>query len=436
MSKLNTIPLRFVVLCLATSTAIVFASVARAQDTDCSVVLERTGELQVAHCKQCGETNVSGTEPPILLPGAFRLPDFATDATVFQNGWQLNYLGDAHKITGVLAAIQNIRRRERELLWDSVGVLRDQNFDNAYRFCSVYTVLAWHDDTVRMDVNHSDSDDFPTFRADGRVENEQGDGSALTHLHLFRGHPATPVTLPQPTAAVLPRGFQFFFNSEDLGCFDPAGDPFVSPNCKDDNDILQIAFHKDHAEGFLPWDAPDNATGLSRVDTQVVGWSTYGIIKDNDDRRDYGFAVAASTLGGPDVGVIEPPFAIRPRDNARTLSPSQCVSSGQGVVTTEVVIENVPFRTAVPVLAGWDIRYVCQDDDVKEVGVWIDSFDYRLDPLPHNSVGTLRYRISRVLRDKSDSEQHRFDHSVDILGIGPLFTRLSPGDGVVAPVQP
>jgi hypothetical protein len=88
------------------------------------------------------------------------------------------------------------------------------------------------------------------------------------------------------------------------------------------------------------------------------------------------------------------------------------------------------------VLSGWDIGYRCRDDDVKEVGVWIDSFDYRLDPIPHNSMGTLRYRISRVLRDKSNSEPYIFEHSVDILGIGSIFTQLSPGGGVVAPVTP
>jgi len=436
MLKLNAIPLRFVVLCLATGTAMLFASVARAQEADCSVVLERAGELQVVHCNQCAETNVSGTEPPIVLPGAFTLPDFASDATVFQNGWQLNYLGNAHKVTGVLAAIQNIRRRERELLWDSVGVLRDQNFDNAYRFCSVYTVLAWLDDKIQMDVNHSDQANFPTFRADGRVQNEAGDGSALTHLHLFRSHPATPATLPQPTAAVLPRGFQFFFNSSDFGCFDPAGDPFVSSKCKDDNDILQIAFHKDHAEGFLSQGGPDNATGPSRVDTRVVGWSTYGVLKDNDDRRAYSFGAAASTIGGPDVRAIEPAFAISPRDNTHVNPFAQCAGPGSGLLTSEVVIENVPFTTAIPVLAGWDLGYRCRDDDVKEVGVWIDSFDYSLDPLPHNTVGTLRYTISRVLRDEANSEPYEFEHSVDILGIGPLFTQLAPGGGVIEPINP
>ena len=94
-----------------------------------------------------------------------------------------------------------------------------------------------------------------------------------------------------------------------------------------------------------------------------------------------------------------------------------------------------PFRTAVPVLAGWDIGYECRDDDVQELGVWIEGFEYERSPFPHDPTGTLRYRISRVLRDKSDSEQHRFEHSVDILGIGQIFTKLAPG-GVIVPIEP
>lgn len=434
MSVLRTFSCRWGALYLSIAIFLAPAMVVQAQ-IECSVALNRADRLQVAQCTQCGESDVRGTESPVSLNGSFRLPDFASDATVFQSGWRLTYLDGSHKITGVLAAVQNIRRRGRELLWDSVGILRDQNFDDGYKFCNFVSVVAWDRAKVRMAVDHSQREGLGVFDGDGTVSSKKGQGSALTYMRLFRDHPFRPSTLPQPPAVVLPRGFEFVFTSSDFGCFDPSGDVIVSTHCRDDNDLLQMAVHKDHAEGFLPRGGPDNANGPNRVDTTVVGWTTFGIIKDNDARRDYRFKSAASTLGGTDVRAIEPPFAVEPRDDIGGFS-SGCIGTGQsGVVTSEVVIENVPFEAAVPVLAGWDIGYGCRDDDVKDIGVWIEDFSYERIPFLANKSGTLRYRISRVLRDASQSEQHAFDHSIDILGIGPVVTQLGPGGGVVQPVQ-
>jgi hypothetical protein len=406
---------------------------ALAQRAECSTPIVHGDELQVVHCRQCGTSNVSGKESPIVLPGSFTMPAFATRATVFQNGWRLSYLNGSHKITTVRAFVQDIRRSGQTLLWNSEGILRDQNFDDGYEFCSTYTILAWDENKVKIAVDHADKSAHPLFKADGLVESDREDGSALLSLELFRENPANPSSLPQPVAAVLPRGFDFFFSSHDVfpPCFDPAGDPAVGDKCKDDNDLLQLAFHKDHAEGFAPRGAPDNADGPGRVDTTVVGWTTYGIMKDNATKRDVRFATAASTLGGEDVRAIEPPFSIRPRDD-----PSGCLTplpSGDGVVTTEVVIERVPFEVAVPVLSGWNIGYQCEDDDVQDIGVWIESFEYTRQILPFEQGGTLRYRIARSLRNASADQAFKFDHIVDILGIGPVIIPLGPDGGVIQP---
>jgi hypothetical protein len=386
---------------------------------DCAVPVTLAGELQVTHCKVCGESREHGTEDPIFLEGSLELPDFATDATVFQNGWSARYIHDDHRVTAVASAVQDIVRQGRTLRWNSVGLLRDQNFDDAYEYCSTYTVLAWNRNALGVAVDHSPgSSGSELIAGDATVKSDRAQDSALVDMRLSRPHPAQPVLLPQRVAAILPRGFQFFWTSQDVipfpsACFFQGADDVLSECQRDDNDLLQLAFYQDHGEGFRS----PSPVASSAVDTRRVGWVTYGILKDNDTRRDYEFKSLASTFGGVDVGVIEPPFSITPRNDLRG-----CISTREPT-SEEVVIENVPFRTAIPVLAGWDLSYACRDHHVKEVGVSIDEFSYRLDPLAQ--TGTLRYRVSRVLRDDGNAD-FAFDHVVNVLGIGPLTQLVHP----------
>ena len=41
-----------------------------------------------------------------------------------------------------------------------------------------------------------------------------------------------------------------------------------------------------------------------------------------------------------------------------------------GVVTQESVIENLPFEYAIPMLTGWELVLGCDDEHVKEIGIW------------------------------------------------------------------
>ena len=121
-----------------------------------------------------------------------------------------------------------------------------------------------------------------------------------------------------------------------------------------------------------------------------MSWNTYAILKDDSERRDYVFTEAVSTVFGLDVHPIQPPFSILPIESASG------GLSGSGVKHKQVVIDNVPYKYAVPMLTGWDVGYTVSDQHVKEIGIWIDELHYRD---PNDPPGRLRYTVSSVLRD-------------------------------------
>ena len=147
-----------------------------------------------------------------------------------------------------------------------------------------------------------------------------------------------------------------------------------------------------------------------------MSWNTYGIYKDNDARRDYRMGELVSGMGGPDVGVIQPPFSILPYDGPGWFSA--CLGAPAGVQTKDVVIDNVPYAYAIPMLTGWELGYGCEGDHhVREVGIWIDNLHY--DRAPNASSGTVRYTVSSVLHDDSGHWQS-YQHKVSILELRPL----------------
>src|SRR5262249_53713195 len=151
---------------------------------------------------------------------------------------------------------------------------------------------------------------------------------------------------------------------------------------------------------------PDPA---SRVDSGFVSWDTSVILKDNDSRRDYEFLELVSLLGGHDVGVIQPPFAFLPRD------PQGGAQLGGGVTTRNVVVENIPFAYAIPMLTGWELHSYGTDIHVKDLGVWIEDWSYAY--TAGDPGGTMTYTVGSVLGDNDYLPSHDFSHRVTILGI-------------------
>src|SRR5262249_29801638 len=146
-----------------------------------------------------------------------------------------------------------------------------------------------------------------------------------------------------------------------------------------------------------------------------VSWNSDAILKANDSRRAYQFGELASGLGGRDVGVVQPPFAVLPYDGAGAF-----LGNG-GIQHERIAIDRVPFRYAVPMLTGWELAYGRADRHVQQLGVWIDQFSY--EPTPATTTGTLRDTLSNLLLDDGEPGYYA-RHKVTILGLRPI-----PGGG-------
>jgi hypothetical protein len=182
--------------------------------------------------------------------------------------------------------------------------------------------------------------------------------------------------------------------------------------------LLQIAYHLDHSEAFVErgkeyhlfFDDPE--ISATRFDETIRTWETYVILKDNHRRHDYVFWGFFSALAGNDISVIEPPFTILPKEDAGWQG---CVTERGGRKTQRVEIRNLPFDYAIPMLTGWDLSYSCNDQNVDEIGIWLENIRYEKGP--GSATGTLRYTVISELRDEDASPGHFSRHKVSILGL-------------------
>lgn len=373
-----------------------------------TLILEDPGAIAVFHGSGCAElTEPSERNHLIRVQDSIGIPEYATDATVFLNGWQLRYLEGDHEVRYLGTAISNIELSDGVLQWEAGGTLADHNADDGFSWCYHYTVLAWNDVLIDALVDHGAG-----WKEDNFFINYDNDHE--TALKVSPGYIQNAYFADftgGETIAVLPRGFGFAWKG------------------KGDHHLLQAAYNLDYSETFIEYGKkyypadptrvpaqPALPSAASYVDSGFVSWETKTIFKDNSLRRDYSSGEVVSALGGRDVGIIQPPYSILPKEDRL-----RCVGRG-GIRTKEYVIENVPFEYAVPVLTGWDLAYGCSDQHVAEIGTWISDFKYEMHP--NKTTGTLRYTISSILHDEDNLPFHRFDHRVSVLGFKPV---ASPG---------
>ena len=369
--------------------------------SDRTVVFEEPGTIIVYHGHGCAESKKSGTQDVLRVEQSLDIPSYATNATVFLNGWYLRYLHKDHKVAGLGTLIHNIRLEGQTLKWEAGGVLSDDDFDDAYSWCYHYTVVAWNPSNMNLVVDHKDGCDARDPRETNFFEDDNK--GATTALSSFPTFLENPDFATSKIVAILPRGFAYRWS----GCAN--------------NDLLQIGYHLDHSEIFIEQgkkykkqfedvflSLPNSA---SQVDSGFVSWETSAIFKDNKTRRDYSFGEMVSGLGGSDVGIIQPPFSILPVEDEGI----GCVSSGSGLKTEGFVIEKVPYKHAIPMLTGWELHYDCGGEHVKEIGIWIDEIHYDKDP--NAQTGKLSYKLSSILKDKNNDPNFQFRHKVTVLGL-------------------
>ena len=337
------------------------------------------------------------------------LPSYATNATVFLNGWHLQYLHGDERVSGLGTVIGNIRVEAQALTWQTGAVLSDEDFDNAYSWCYYYTAIAWNRANIDLMVDQNDGIDLVDiananwFYANNIASNP--DGPIDASITSFPSFLENGKFVAKKTVAISPRGFAF--NWKDC----------------DDNDMFQLGYNLDHSEIFIEngkhykkqredviLTLPNDA---SQVDSRYVSWETAAILKDEDTRRDYGFGEIVTANAGNDVGVIQPPFSIQPIEAEGGIAGAEVGS--EGVRTLEFVIEKVPFQHALPMLTGWNLAYFKRDAHVGQIGVWIEEMHYDKDPSAQ--TGTLHYTLSSVLHDDDTGRNFDSAHKVTVLGL-------------------
>ena len=382
-------------------------------------VFENPGTIKVMHGFGSAKVNAGAfidleiqERGFIKVEQSLEIPEYANKATVFLNGWKLSYLGDDDQnVAGLGTLVGKIGLEGRKLTWNAIGILRDNDAHEGNDWTYYYTVIAWNDAALSVLVNHDDADNFCKAGTGGSdnfyfTTNWGVNRRTTTALSSFSSFLQTTDFPPRGNVAILPRGFGFGRNS--------------------DNNLLQVAYNLDHSETFVEYGKKyQKAFGdvlapllgpVSLANSGFVSWNTYSIFKDNELKRNYMFGEMISALGGNDVAVLQPPFSILPREE---LGGNACISQDDfhGVKSEDFVIENVPFEYAIPMLTGWELRYQCDDENVKEIGIWIDKWSYVKDPA--NPHGRLSYTLSSILRDKNDDPGHNRSHKVTILGLKP-----------------
>ena len=356
------------------------------------IILEGDG-IQVTHGENCD----AAEGDPIAIEESFDLPDFATQATVFLNGWSLEYLEGDHHVWGAATRITNSRVQGRTLKWKAYGFLLDDGQDDSYKWCYYYTVVAWDSQLIRCTADHNDIENTVASTRTSKLPIV----SSSSYSH--KGGPFL-----RRSSVVLPRGFVFHLAIND-------------------HHLLHIAYSLMHSEnsitrrkhyGDLP--QPDLNDATDKVGSGFTTWDTNAILQDNT-YRDFVFYHLSSTLGGSGVSVVQPPFTILPtRVEANIGSPTR------GETTQEVGIEGVPFDFAVPMLTGWDLRYDFDDEHVKKMGVWLNDIEYEKPKTDEG--GTLHYKITSALHDSDKDPNYSFNHNVHILGFSsrPLVVLANP----------
>jgi hypothetical protein len=369
------------------------------------------GTVAVYHGVACAQSGPG--ERFIKVDGQKALPRWATGATVFLNGWKLRYLGnDDHHVLGLATAITGIALKEGTLHWQASGTLSDDD-QRDIDWCYHYTVIGWNTAAVNLVLDDKDGACIGTVPGEANFffAANAGTTTALASFPTYiqnKRFTAGPI-------AILPRGYGFAWSDGD-------------------HHVKQLGYDLDHGEVVAdgPWSGTSTSgksykkrfsdvalvpAGQSWVDSTYVTWETHGIFKDDDTRRDFVLAEIASGLGGPDVGVLQPPFSVLPRRSEGLGLFGSCVATGgPEPITEQYTIDDVPFEYAIPMLTGWELAYWCTDHHVLEVGAWIDDIHYQKSPgLP----GKLSYKLSYVLRDGS-SNGYGGRHKVTVLGLKPL----------------
>jgi hypothetical protein len=383
-------------------------------------IFETAGTVIAIHGSGGATLNPGNPTGAIKVEQSVPIPPYVDRATVILNGWRLDYVGGDHSVLALGSAITDIRvdPKLHRVTWNALGLIRDNGGDKGYDWSYQFTVVAWNDANLNAFV---DEGDFGLRNPNCAQTNGQlpdnyfyaSNTGTTSSLSSFFSFLQNSIFAASKVVAILPRGFGFLWNDSDHNLFQMAYNMGHSEILAQNG----LKYNKREQQVLAPVPNPP----ASHVDSGFVSWSPQAILADNDTRRDYTFAELVSGLGGNDVGIIQPPFSILPDNpDVPTLGIfSSCggQSGSASASTAKFVIENIPYQFAIPVLAGWNVAYACNDRHVRRAGVWIDDWDYQ--PPSGGSGGTLSYTVSSVLTDDNATLSNA-SQNVAVLGLRPV----------------
>lgn len=365
---------------------------------DRKISFEDDGKFIMVEGNQCAEREHGPKAASMLV--TVDMPNYVNRGTVVLNGWDLRYLNKDHEVRSLRADIKHSKLvagsgGSSTLVFEVVGELSDQNWDDAYEFCVYYTGFgfnsAWFDARIEGDYNGIDT----------QVLQKETEGPIATLETLWRER----VLKNGDSIVVIPRGFDFQYDDKFecewriLPC--QWGDPV-------DRRLRQVAYSLFQI-------------GASPNPNSNPHWLTQTVFKDNRSRAHW-VKTRAALISGDSVNLHADFLPLNPRSGKTKI----CRNGADGVVRTKTFrINDLPYDYVVPMLTGWDLNYECDDQPVQRAGIWIH--DIRFDP----DANELEYKVSSILRDRDGAPSFNAAHRISVLGLNrssvpPVVNRSSP----------
>jgi len=371
-----------------------YAPLTEPTESKSKVILHAPGQLYVTHGHYCGQARLPNA---VHMVGSVELPTTKfTGHVVYLNGWKLRFLSEESELVGFGAGIGESKIQGKWLNWDAVGTISDEDFDQSIEFCYWYTVVAWTDFMPNASTVQEDLSIIREYR-------NGGGSSALSVIPRYLFNPkAEKISDP----GVLPKGFGFLWGDYDEDYFLQAAyrlgpsQPYIyGKRPKSGSKYLPAP--------TMPVSPPAGAT-VDWVNKGFTSWNSTAIFKNGDSADSYIFGDLVVGFADNNLTLIDPHFDISPR--------RQSDMGGGEARQQKITIENVPFHFATPVLKGWNINLPIDDEEVREIGIWIDSFEYKRT----GPTGRLTYRLRYTFED-DDSSISNWDPGIAIFGVKQIW---------------
>jgi hypothetical protein len=359
---------------------------------------EDPGSLVAHHGIGCAESDRSNEPVTLLVRQSQEIPSTLSHAAVILNGWHFTYLNGDHEVLGLATGLFDIQRSVRDdgshlLEWQAFGVIRDGGYDDPFRWCYHFTVVAWDGAAYAAQVDQRD--------ARGSIGDAQGREVPFGWQTALSFHPSFVEAYPAGSAVamILPRGFGFAW-----------------PERNEDHNLLQLAYNLDPGAPFIAdgrqYSTPSPALdGADRAGRTYYSWDSKTVFKDNAPRRPYLTGELVSVAAGAGLEAVQPPFTIVPFEDQSGI----CAALVQDGLDQRRV-NGLPYEVAIPVLTGWELSYGCDDAEVEEIGAWVGGFDYAATTSELRSDGVLAYSVRTVLHDQGGVDVQHSRYRVGVLG--------------------